>query len=123
LKSRQKRMSARPSVQSFSLLDNAYRFLNQSLRHSRKAIRNGHEWLFAIFNITQSIELMLKSVLRAAHPALIFEDVDNPKRTVSLRQALTRLEKHAGVVTDEKEQHVITRHQSTVTLSYTSKSL
>ena len=95
------------ATHSFSLRDNAYRFLNHSLRHSRKASTNVHEWAFAIFCITQSIELLLKAVLRAQHPALIFEDLDNPRRTVNLRQALTRLETHAGLAIGQKEKHVI----------------
>ena len=94
---------------SFSLLDNAYRFLNQSIRHSSRAVRNNHEWLFAIFNVTQAIELMLKFALHSAHPALIYEDIDNPRRTVSLRQALTRLETHAGVSVEQKEKHMINK--------------
>ncbi|MBI4095090.1 MAG: hypothetical protein HY435_02780 [Candidatus Liptonbacteria bacterium] len=50
---------------------------------------------------------MLKQVLKKNHPILIFEDVDNPKNTVSLKQALSRLESIAGFDVTEKERSVI----------------
>jgi HEPN domain-containing protein len=86
-----------------SLIENAYNFLNQSLRHYRQTSRNIEAWPFALLHITQSIELMLKHLLTNAHPILIFDDVDRRTRTVSLEQALTRLEA-VGVSIGEKEK-------------------
>jgi hypothetical protein len=106
--------SARKGLAIFSkltLIDNSYNFLNQSLQHYRKTSRNVHEWPFSILHITQSIELMLKHVLRAIHPILVFEDVDHPRRTVTLEQALTRLA-NAGVSIDDKEKLNIARASS-----------
>lgn len=93
----------------YTLIENSYNFLNESLRHARKASRNIHEWPFAIFNITQAIELMLKHVLRKTHPILIFENIDNPKNTVSFRQALYRLESITGLNIETKEKNVINK--------------
>lgn len=86
-----------------SLIENSYNFLNQSLVHYRKAARDVHEWPFALLHITQSIELMLKHVLKGVHPILVFEDVDHPKHSLSLERALIRLEV-VGVTLEEKEK-------------------
>jgi hypothetical protein len=51
---------------------------------------------------------MLKHVLRTVHPILIFEDIDNPKRTVTLERALTRLAA-AGISISNKERVNILR--------------
>jgi hypothetical protein len=91
-----------------SLQENAYSFLNQSLQNYRKTARRIHEWPFALLHITQCLELLLKQLLKESHPVLIFEDVDKPKRTVSLEQALARLEA-IGVAFEEKEKRNIRR--------------
>src|SRR5271155_4145550 len=104
-----KRISGQPASRlKLSLMENAYGFLNHSVSHYRKTARNIHEWPFALLHITQSIELMLKQVLKGIHPILIFEDVDNPKHTVSLERSLSRLES-LGVKIDEKEKLNIRR--------------
>jgi hypothetical protein len=54
-------------------------------------------------HLTQAIELILKQLLKNIHPILIFEDIDSPKRTVSLIQALTRLQS-LGVTVSPKEK-------------------
>jgi hypothetical protein len=94
-----------------SLIENSYNFLNQSLVHYRKTGRNIHEWPFAVLHITQSIELMLKHVLKTVHPILIFEDIDHPRNTVSLERALIRLET-VGITVGEKEKINIRRATS-----------
>src|SRR5215469_422975 len=95
-----------PPTVHLTLEENAYSFLNQSLMHYRKASRNIHEWPFAMLHIVQSLELMLKRVLELTHPILIYEDIDQSKpnkRTVSIEQALGRLER-LGVPIEEKER-------------------
>jgi len=87
-------------------MENAYNFLNASLTHYRRTARNVREWPFALLHLTQSLELMLKQLLRDTHPILIYEEIDHPKRTVSLEQALTRLEA-LGVSIEDKERRVI----------------
>lgn len=91
-----------------SLIENAYGFLNQSLRHYKKTGRNVHQWPFALLHLTQSVELMLKHRLSLIHRLLIFENVDEPQYTVSLDQALRRLQA-AGLVINEKEKLNIRR--------------
>ena len=98
-----KPVSQPPAHLKLSLLENAYSFLNESLRHYRKAVRNIHEWPFALLHITQALELLLKQVLSQIHPILIYEDVDRPRRTVSLEQALSRLDS-IGMPLEEKEK-------------------
>lgn len=91
-----------------SLIENSYNFLNQSLRHYRKASRNVHEWPFALLHITQSTELMVKQLLKETHPIFIYENIDHPKHTVSLEMALARLQA-IGVPIGEKEKINIQR--------------
>ncbi len=91
-----------------SLQENAYGFINQSLRNYRKTGRNLHEWPFALLHITQCLELLLKQLLKEIHPILIYEDVDKPRHTVSLERALARLET-IGVAFEEKEKRNIRR--------------
>lgn len=94
---------------ALSLEDNAYAFLNQSLKHYRKTAKNVQEWPFALLHIVQSLELLLKRVLETIHPILICKDIDqqNPeKHTVSLEQALARLE-NLKIPIEEKERLVI----------------
>ncbi len=86
-----------------SLRENAYSFLNQSLRHYRRSQRKVEEWPFALLHITQCLELMIKQVLRQEHPIFIYEDIDHPRRTVALEQALARLEQ-LGISIGDKER-------------------
>ena len=86
-----------------SLMDNAYNFLNQSLRHYRKASRSMNEWPFALLHLTQTVELMLKYRLCMVSRILIYEDIDHPRNTVSLEKALGRLE-GAGIRISNKEK-------------------
>lgn len=98
---------AKHKTYKYSLIENSYRFLNESLRHAKKAPRNIHDWPFAILNIIQAIELVLKHILRGHHPILVYENVDKPKNTVSLCQALDRLITIAKISVDEKERSMI----------------
>lgn len=86
-----------------SLIENSRAFLNQSLRHYRKTGKNVHEWPFAMLHLTQSLELMLKQRLEKIHPIFIYENIDHPRHTVSLEQALLRMEA-LGIAVDEKEK-------------------
>jgi hypothetical protein len=51
---------------------------------------------------------MLKQLLKQTHPILIYEDIDNPKHTVSLEMALVRLQS-TGVPIGQKEKINIQR--------------
>jgi hypothetical protein len=78
-----------------TLLENSYDFLNESLRAAERAEGDPHAWKFAVLHMVQAVELLLKARLQAAHPSLIYENVDAPKRTVTLQQAVGRI---AGAV-------------------------
>jgi hypothetical protein len=97
------------AMKSYKLADNAYSFLNESLLNAKKAVRQGRYWSFAILHLIQSLELLMKEVLRNQHPVLIFENIDAQKNTVSISQALERLVKVAQVEIDEKEKTMIRR--------------
>jgi hypothetical protein len=85
------------------LLDNAYDFVNESLRSARGASRRARAWKFAIVHIVQAIELLLKERLRREHPVLIYENVDRQKNTVSLGLAMTRITESLGIELSAKE--------------------
>lgn len=88
------------------LLENAYDFLNDSLRAARRARQRGRAWKFAIVNLVQAIELLLKERLRREHEALIYENVDKRKNTVSLAQAVSRLDS-LGIALTPRERDAI----------------
>ena len=88
------------------LLENAYDFLNESLSAARRARRRARAWKFAITNLVQAIELLLKERLRREHEALIYENVDTRKNTVSLLQALHRLD-GLGIALTQRERRAI----------------
>jgi hypothetical protein len=73
----------------------AYQFIDESLRNVERSAREGsHVWVFAIANIAQGIELLLKERLRREHPVFVFADIErNRSNTVSFSQALLRLER------------------------------
>jgi len=79
------------------LLDNAYDFVNESLRAARRAEQLPGAWKFAIVHIVQSIELFLKERLRREHAVLVWENIDRQKYTVSLTLAVARITGAHGV--------------------------
>ena len=87
-------------------MDNAYDFVNESLGAARRASRRGRAWKFAIVNLVQAIELLLKERLRQEHEVLIYENVDKKRNTVSLTHALHRLD-GLGIVLTERERSAI----------------
>lgn len=95
-----------------TLLENAYVFINEAIRNSRRAKRVENYWSFSILHLIQGLELLMKHVLQQEHPILVFEDIDNPKNTVSLALCLKRLKSIANVKIDENEERVIKRAAS-----------
>ncbi len=96
-------------MNKISLLENAYSFLNEAILNHRRSKRDHRCAAFGILHLIQCLELMMKHVLRNEHPVLIYENVDNPSNTVSLKQCLTRLKSIANINIDEKEEKVIKR--------------
>ena len=79
------------SAIKISLLENSYGFLNEAVNKAILAEEDIQQWKFAIFSLTQSIELALKEILRRENPVFIYTSIDKPKHTVSLLLALDRL--------------------------------
>jgi hypothetical protein len=71
----------------------AYQFIDESLRNVERSDHEGpHVWVFAIANMAQGIERLLKERLRREHPVFVFADIErNRSNTVTLSQALLRL--------------------------------
>jgi hypothetical protein len=93
----------------YTLVENALIFLNESLTNAKNANKYSKYWIFAILHIVQSIELMSKEILKQQHPFLIFEDIDNPKNTVTFKQAIDRLQKIVKIDFDTSEFTMLNR--------------
>jgi hypothetical protein len=98
-------MSVQPI--KLNLLENAYDFLNESIRAAARAETNPIAWKFGVLNLTQAIELLLKAQLQQVHPVLLYENVDAPKRTVSLAQAVARITGAARISLTSRELRTI----------------
>lgn len=81
----------------------AYDFINESLRNAERSTTEGPTILvFAIANVAQGLELLLKERLRREHPVLVFADVErNRSTTVSFSQALARLQRCGVIIPKE----------------------
>ncbi len=72
-------------------LENSHRFLAEAANKAILAQEDSDQWLFAVSALVQSVELALKAALAQIHPILIFENIDNPKRSVTIGTATNRL--------------------------------
>ncbi|MCU1365540.1 MAG: hypothetical protein JWN39_1179 [Ilumatobacteraceae bacterium] len=90
--------------------ENAYHFLEQSLRHVDTADTDEVGLKFAVILAAQGIELLLKARLEMEHPLLVLSDLDKPKQrtTVSVDAAVVRL-KRSGVAIDAADEERIAR--------------
>ena len=75
-----------------NLLENSHRFLREAVTRAQQASEEPDAWLFAVSALVQSVELALKAALAKIHPVLIYENIDKPARSVSIRQATQRLQ-------------------------------
>jgi hypothetical protein len=78
-------------TRKLGFLDNSHRFLREAADKGRLAGDNPDQWMFAVAALVQSVELALKAALAEIHPVLIYESIDNPKRTVTIAAATSRL--------------------------------
>ena len=84
-------------TRKLGFLDNSHRFLREAADKARLASKEPDQWMFAVAALVQSVELALKAALAEIHSALIYENIDNPKRTVTIATATNRLvSKHIG---------------------------
>lgn len=74
-----------------SILGNSHAFLREAAAKAAAAEDDPREWQFAVIHVAGALELTLKALLVRIHPALVYESVDNPNRTVGSRVALSRL--------------------------------
>jgi hypothetical protein len=91
------------------LRENAYDFVNESLRAAKRAEQFARAWKFGIVHLVQAIELLLKERLRQEHPVLVWENVDRQKNTVSLTLAVSRITGALGIQLTDREVRAINR--------------
>jgi len=96
-----------PVILKLTLLENSHSFLSEALAKAVAAERDPSQWKWAIFSLTQAIELSLKERLKREHPLLVFQNVDKPQLTVSLRDALTRLHKGCKLPMSQADRQAI----------------
>lgn len=85
--------------------------MGEAVKNAVAAREDLSQWPFAILHLVQGIELSLKELLRREHPILIYENIDNPRNTVSITQALARIEndKILGIKIPDDEKLKISR--------------
>lgn len=83
----------------------------EAVRKAVAAREDLSQWPFAILHLVQAVELSLKEQLRRVHPILIYENIDNPRNTVSISQALSRIEndKILGITIPDDEKRKISK--------------
>lgn len=94
-----------------SLIENSHNFLVEGAKKAVEARTDVHQWKFSILNLAQALELTLKEVLRREHPIFIYENIDLPKNTITISQALSRIEndKILGISISKNEKKKIKR--------------
>jgi hypothetical protein len=91
-----------------NLVDNARSFIEEALNKAIQAEDAPHQWKFAIIHLVQGIELSLKELLRIEHPILIYRNIDNPRETVSQKEAIKRLVRLRSFELSEDENNALT---------------
>lgn len=92
-----------------SLIENSHSFMVEAIRKAIAARNDVSQWPFAVLNLVQAAELSLKELLRRQHPVLIYENIDIPRNTISITQALSRIENPniLGITIPEDEKRKI----------------
>jgi hypothetical protein len=85
------------------LLENAISFASEALKEAISAETDPVRWKFAILHLVQAIELSLKELLKREHWCLIFDKIENPKKTVTLDGARVRLKHVCSFVLSDAE--------------------
>lgn len=88
------------------LIDNSYDFINGSLESVALAIDDPSRWKFAVINLYQGIELLLKECLERKSPGQVFCRPSDPGRTVGTTQAIGRLRNVGTPITLQDEQQI-----------------
>lgn len=91
-----------------SLIENSHSFMAEAIRKAISARGDVRQWPFAILHLVQAVELSMKELLRRQHPIFIYESIDSPRNTVTLAQAMSRIENPAiagiTIPVDEKQK-------------------
>ncbi|MFI5251536.1 MAG: hypothetical protein ACHQQQ_03795 [Bacteroidota bacterium] len=90
-----------------NLFDNSHSFTKEALSKAILAEKDPTQWHFAILFLVQAIELILKERLRREHPILIYKEIDNPKKTTTLMQTVSRLQQIAKVEFKKEDLNAI----------------
>lgn len=107
-----------------NLLDNSYDFLNNALLYYNRAnLDEGHakgqayfevkrNWKTAFILLMQSVELLLKEILRKTNAILVYENIDIPindgLKTVSLNKAVQRIiNLKEGLISIEQKEFIL----------------
>jgi hypothetical protein len=93
---------------NFDLIENARNFIEESIYDVERARVKPSKWPFAILHLIQGLELLIKHLLASHHKILVYENIDNPKNTVSLQQGLDRIIALGSVSIDDQEKRAIT---------------
>jgi hypothetical protein len=103
---------------SLSLIENAADSLSHATDHIGSITKNDISgWKREGLDLSHVIELLFKERLRKAHPAFIFEKVDDytsskktaQVRTVSFKKSLDRLKNIAGITFSKNDSNYIKR--------------
>ena len=99
-----------------NLRENAIDFLEDALSNAVVAEEVPRRWKFAVLSVVQAIELSLKQLLIDVHPLFVYTNIDNPDKTVTLDQAVSRLKHVADLKLSKEEDQALklakeTRHK------------
>ncbi len=73
------------------LLNNSISYFREAVAYAQRESEDTNHWKFAILHVVQAMELAFKERLRRIHPTFIYESVDRPGKTLSLKGAVERL--------------------------------
>ncbi|MER8536703.1 hypothetical protein NKH61_27820 [Mesorhizobium sp. M1005] len=76
---------------NLDLLNNSISYFREAVNYAQRDGSETNQWKFAIVHVVQAMELAFKEYLRRIHPAFIWEAIDKPDKTVSMKVALARL--------------------------------
>lgn len=79
------------NIIKFSLLENSNSFLKESINNVKDARTDKIKWKFSILHLVQSLELLLKEVLRRKNTLLLYENIDTQEHTITISKALERI--------------------------------
>lgn len=92
-----------------TLAHNSHAFLREAASKFVAAQLEPAQWQFAIISLVQSLELALKAKLKEIHPLFVYDDIDEPKHTINIARAISRLTNPniGGIALSEKDKKKI----------------